>query len=93
MLPYQMMLHKGTRESMGLRLTNCVVVFDEAHNLLDTINAMYTASLTAHQVSACALACVCSIGEPLFARGPRRGAHPCVAREPTGVACLPPPRR
>lgn len=68
-LPYQMMLHSGTRESMGVRLTNCVVVFDEAHNLLDTINAMYTASLSAQQVGStphvreCARALFVSLSE------------------------------
>ena len=34
--PYQYLLDPSTRRSMGMRLKNCVVVFDEAHNIEGT---------------------------------------------------------
>lgn len=59
-LPYQMLLHKPTRESLGIdikgssatHLSNLIragniVVIDEAHNLIDSINQMYSVELTA----------------------------------------------
>lgn len=49
-LPYNMLLHKSTRESLGVELKGNVVVVDEAHNLVDAINEMYSTQLTLHQV-------------------------------------------
>lgn len=31
-VPYNLLLHKGTRESVGLDLTDQVVIIDEAHS-------------------------------------------------------------
>ncbi|KAG7157562.1 ATP-dependent DNA helicase DDX11-like [Homarus americanus] len=36
-LPYNTLLHKGTREASGIKLKGNVVIVDEAHNLLETI--------------------------------------------------------
>ena len=45
-LPYLSLMHKATRESLGLDLHNAVVVVDEAHNLVDSLNAMHSAHMT-----------------------------------------------
>jgi chromosome transmission fidelity protein 1 len=37
MVPYQILLHKKTREQFGIDLRNSIIIIDEAHNLLDTI--------------------------------------------------------
>lgn len=50
MLPYQMLLHRRTREQSGLRLAGAVVIIDEAHNLIDTISSIYSASVRLDQL-------------------------------------------
>ena len=45
-LPYSSLVNEGTRQSLGVDLTGSVVIFDEAHNLVDAINANHSASLT-----------------------------------------------
>ncbi|ORX62296.1 DNA repair helicase [Hesseltinella vesiculosa] len=49
-LPYQHLLHARTRESLGINLKNNIVIIDEAHNLLETINAIHTVTVTLHQL-------------------------------------------
>ncbi|GAB5589642.1 ATP-dependent DNA helicase chl1 [Umbelopsis nana] len=44
-LPYQHLLHKTTRESLGISLKNNIVIIDEAHNLIDTITAIHTITI------------------------------------------------
>jgi len=51
LLPYASLLHAGTRESLGLSLRRSVVIVDEAHNLIDTINDTHSVTLTARQLS------------------------------------------
>eukprot|EP00730_Choanoeca_flexa_P017388 TRINITY_DN8368_c0_g1_i3.p1 TRINITY_DN8368_c0_g1~~TRINITY_DN8368_c0_g1_i3.p1 ORF type:complete len:858 (+),score=172.32 TRINITY_DN8368_c0_g1_i3:387-2960(+) len=46
--PYNLLLHKSTRETTGLVLKDNVVVIDEAHNLMDTIASIHSVSLQAH---------------------------------------------
>ncbi|KRX62279.1 putative ATP-dependent RNA helicase DDX11-like protein 8, partial [Trichinella sp. T9] len=41
LMPYQMFFNKATRNTCGLSLSECVVIVDEAHNLLETIESMY----------------------------------------------------
>lgn len=41
-LPYQMILHKDTREALDINLSDNIVIFDEAHNLIETINNIYS---------------------------------------------------
>lgn len=38
--PYQSILSDSTREALGISLNNKVLVFDEAHNLCETITSM-----------------------------------------------------
>jgi chromosome transmission fidelity protein 1 len=56
-VPYNILLHAGTREASGLSLAGNVVVLDEAHNIIDTITALHSVTLTGQTV--------CSIPRPL----------------------------
>ncbi|KAG2301694.1 hypothetical protein Bca52824_030345 [Brassica carinata] len=49
-LPYQSLLSKSSRESLGLNLKNNVVIIDEAHNLADTLLSMHDAKVTMSQL-------------------------------------------
>lgn len=49
-LPYQSLLSKSSRESLGLNLKDSVIIIDEAHNLADTLISMYNAKITVSQV-------------------------------------------
>ncbi|KAF4325032.1 hypothetical protein BBO99_00000621 [Phytophthora kernoviae] len=40
-VPYSMILSKDTRESLGITLEDSIVIFDEAHNIIDAINNTY----------------------------------------------------
>lgn len=44
-VPYQMLLHERTRQSLGIDLTDQVIIFDEAHNIADAITAMGSVTL------------------------------------------------
>ena len=45
-IPYNSLVHKGTREALGLSLAGNVVIIDEAHNLIDSINGVHSALLS-----------------------------------------------
>ena len=49
-LPYNTLLHKSTREACGIRLDGNIVVIDEAHNLLETINSVHSVEVTGAQL-------------------------------------------
>ncbi|KAK9098993.1 hypothetical protein Syun_026038 [Stephania yunnanensis] len=49
-LPYQSLLLKSARESLGLNLKNCIVIIDEAHNLADALTSMYDSKITLSQL-------------------------------------------
>ncbi|MQM20032.1 hypothetical protein Taro_053046 [Colocasia esculenta] len=49
-LPYQSLLLKSARESLGLNLKNNVIIIDEAHNLADSLVNMYNAKITVSQL-------------------------------------------
>jgi chromosome transmission fidelity protein 1 len=49
-LPYQSLLLKSARESLGINLKNSVVIIDEAHNLADSLTSMYNSKITSSQV-------------------------------------------
>lgn len=50
MLPYQMLMHRKTRDQLNLNIKNSVIIIDEAHNLLDTIAGIHSAEITADQL-------------------------------------------
>lgn len=52
MVPYPMILHKRTREQLGIDIKNSVLIIDEAHNLIDTISAIHSAEITLDKIQA-----------------------------------------
>lgn len=50
MLPYQMLLHRKTRNQLDINIKDSVVIIDEAHNLLDTIASIHSSEITANQL-------------------------------------------
>ncbi len=50
--PYNTLLHRETREALGVDLAHSVVVVDEAHNLLDAVNGVHSSRLTYPQLRA-----------------------------------------
>lgn len=44
------MLHSSTRESIGLDIKDCIVILDEAHNIIDTVNTIHSHSVSRLQV-------------------------------------------
>jgi chromosome transmission fidelity protein 1 len=53
-LPYQMLLHEPTRLALGIALKGAVVIVDEAHNLAEAINSVYSAALSREAVAGAA---------------------------------------
>lgn len=49
-LPYQSLLLRSARESLGLDLKGNIVIIDEAHNLADSLTSMYNSKVTYSQV-------------------------------------------
>lgn len=49
-LPYNILFHCDTRKSLGIDLTDSVVIIDEAHNLCETINSIHSIELYGHQI-------------------------------------------
>ncbi|KAF3793334.1 putative ATP-dependent RNA helicase DDX11-like protein 8 [Nymphaea thermarum] len=49
-LPYQSLLLKSSRESLGLSLRNSIIIIDEAHNLADSLTNMYNSKVTKSQL-------------------------------------------
>ncbi|CCH41762.1 chromosome transmission fidelity protein 1 [Wickerhamomyces ciferrii] len=52
-LPYQLLLQKSSRDALNISIKDCVVVIDEAHNLLDTIISLHSVAVTIDEFSAC----------------------------------------
>ena len=50
-LPYSMLLSAATRDALGIDLRGAVVIVDEAHNLIDAINATHASSVTSAQLA------------------------------------------
>ena len=44
-------MHAPTRAALGVDIRQSVVVVDEAHNLIDTLNEMHTVTASARQLS------------------------------------------
>ncbi|GAA5891317.1 hypothetical protein JCM5296_006897 [Sporobolomyces johnsonii] len=49
-LPYNMLMQKSAREALGISLKDHIVVIDEAHNLIDSILALHSISITSSQL-------------------------------------------
>jgi len=50
-MPYSVLLHKDIREAVGLDdVRGKVIIFDEAHNVMEAINQLYSAELSGAQV-------------------------------------------
>ncbi|KAM6960985.1 ATP-dependent DNA helicase DDX11 [Aplochiton taeniatus] len=49
-LPYQTVLHEGTRRASGVQLKGQVLIIDEAHNLSDTLSCMHSTELSGAQL-------------------------------------------
>jgi chromosome transmission fidelity protein 1 len=51
-LPYSSLIHEQTRESLGIKsLKDCVVIIDEAHNLIDAITNVHSFEVTSSQLT------------------------------------------
>lgn len=59
LLPYSVLLHKETRESLGIDITvyklliikqNQSIILDEGHNVVNTINELYSPSITYNDI-------------------------------------------
>lgn len=50
MLPYQILLHRKTRQQTGIDLEDAIIIIDEAHNLLDSIAQMHSCQITLEQL-------------------------------------------
>lgn len=51
-MPYSVLLHRGTREALGVPLEGAIVVLDEAHNIIDAVNSAHAARASLRHVSA-----------------------------------------
>lgn len=51
-VPYASVLHTKTRESLGIVLKDSVVIMDEAHNILETVNSVRSVSFTEEEGNA-----------------------------------------
>lgn len=50
LLPYNTLLHRTTRESCGIKVKDNIIIIDEAHNLLETINNIHSVEVTGAQM-------------------------------------------
>lgn len=46
LLPYQTLFQSTTRENIDLKIDNSYIVIDEAHNLVDALNGLYTVCIS-----------------------------------------------
>ncbi|SPC64351.1 related to CHL1 - protein of the DEAH box family [Ustilago sp. UG-2017b] len=50
-LPYNLLLQKDARQSLGISLEGCIVLIDEAHNLIDTILSTHSVTIDSRQIT------------------------------------------
>jgi chromosome transmission fidelity protein 1 len=50
-LPYPLLLQKAAREALGISLKGHVVVIDEAHNIIDAIEGIYSTQISSKQLA------------------------------------------
>lgn len=49
-LPYPLLLQPSAREALGIAIKNHIVVIDEAHNLIDALEGIYSVQITSVQL-------------------------------------------
>jgi chromosome transmission fidelity protein 1 len=49
-LPYNLLIQKSSREALGLNLKDSIIIFDEAHNIIDTITNTYSFMLDSEMI-------------------------------------------
>ena len=49
-LPYHTLLHAPTREAVGVKVKDSVIIIDEAHNLMDTISTIHSVEINGAHV-------------------------------------------
>ncbi|QHS76720.1 DNA helicase [Saccharomyces paradoxus] len=52
-LPYQYLLSESTRSSLQINLEDSIVIIDEAHNLIETINSIYSSQVSLEDLKDC----------------------------------------
>ncbi|CAI4053610.1 DNA helicase SKDI_16G2590 [Saccharomyces kudriavzevii IFO 1802] len=52
-LPYQYLLSESTRSSLQIDLQDAIVIIDEAHNLIETINSIYSSEVSLEDLRNC----------------------------------------
>lgn len=50
-LPYPLLLQRTAREALGISVKGHIVIIDEAHNLMDAVEGIHSAEITARQLS------------------------------------------
>lgn len=55
-LPYQHLLLENARSSLGIDLKDSIVIVDEAHNLIETINSIHSAHISLSELKPCKIA-------------------------------------
>lgn len=50
-LPYNLLLQKDARNALGISLEGCIVLIDEAHNLIDTILTTHSVTIDSRQIA------------------------------------------
>ncbi|XP_012539548.1 ATP-dependent DNA helicase DDX11 [Monomorium pharaonis] len=53
LVPYNSILHKNTRTSLGIDLKGNILIIDEAHNLLEAIEGMHSSLITGRNLLHC----------------------------------------
>ncbi|XP_011638636.2 LOW QUALITY PROTEIN: ATP-dependent DNA helicase DDX11 [Pogonomyrmex barbatus] len=53
LVPYNSILHKNTRTSLGIDLKGNILIIDEAHNLLEAIEGMHSSVITGRNLLHC----------------------------------------
>ena len=50
-LPYNLIVSKESRDALGISLKNNVVIFDEAHNIVESVNAVHSVEISYVQLN------------------------------------------